>query len=154
MNEDTIKAGILSAYDLVESADQVHLYRSEGKKERVLSPANDVQIDTLSLCLVSSSLTRYSFRIYIYLLSLLKDNRRSIKVHSTELRNKSTDLSKRQVFDEHLEILLSSGLVWRYRSHEFYINPLYAWVGDRALYFDVDRLPFKASPQQQDETND
>jgi len=150
VSEYTIRQGKLNLRTLLGEGEQANLYRTNSENRPIVSGNNLVTIDTGLLMPKILSLPRYSSSIYFYLLTLLQDNREQIRVHNTELRNKSTDITLRQSFDKYLHTLACSGLIFRFRSHEFYVNPLYAWVGDRAQYLDIDRLPFKSLERQQE----
>ena len=142
VTEEQLKRGKMNAFDMSITAGSLGLSRGEG---RMITDNTIISIDATLLMPKIGVLPRYSSAIYFYLLSNLKDNRKAIKIHNTRIRNAATNLTVRKTFETHLTTLLESGLVFRFNSHEFYINPLYAWVGDRSQYFDIDRLPFKAS---------
>lgn len=148
--EQQVKTGKINVFDVLPNNTEHTISRTI---DGLLDLGTRVGIDYIQLMPVLPSLPRYSLQIYIYLASLLQDNRRAIIIHSTELRNKSTDISKRETFTVYLDILTERGLIFRFRSHEFYINPLYLWTGERSQYFDIDRLPFKSiTDPSQDET--
>ena len=137
ITEYDLKKGKIGSFNMLKSPG---LYRSEhglGTENRI------VNIDTDNLAPILAVMRRYACATYFQLLTELKDNRKAVYYHQTDLRNDATDVKARSTFDEYLEELCKSGLVFRFRSHQFYINPLYAWVGDRSQYFDIDRLPFK-----------
>lgn len=133
ITEKEVKAGKIDIFDAL--SNDLH--------SRILEE-NRVHIDTVLISPVLSSLPRYSIGIYFYLLTLLKSNREPILMHSTQLKVNSTDITKRQTFEQYFELLSGSGLIFRFRSHEYYINPVYAWTGERQDYFNADYLPYKA----------
>lgn len=149
VTEEQVKNGKINSFDLLNGADSLGLFNNE---HGLVTDNTIVHIDTTLFYPKISILRRYSCSIYFYLLTLLKDNRQPIKIHNTMLRNESTNITIRNTFDNYLLELLQSGIIFRFKSHEFYINPLFAWVGDRSRYFDVDRMPFKPSDVCADET--
>lgn len=144
ITEEQLKNGTINAYSLLPKGEIPKMRRVSAPKDGVKDQSKIVSIDSEQIWPVLARLPRYSNTIYFYLVNLLEDNRRAVVIHQTELRNKSTDIAQRRSFELQLDILIASGLIFRFRSHEFYINPLYAWVGDRSQYFDADRLPFLA----------
>lgn len=149
VTEEQLKKGKINVFDLSNGLSSVELFRNE---HGITTDSNVVQVDTLQICPIISVLRRYTTSIYFHLLKELKDNRRAVLYNQTKLRNDATNIGSRVTFNEYLEELCESGLVFRFKSHEFYINPLFAWVGDRSRYFDVDRMPFKPSDVCTDES--
>ena len=142
--EKQVKRGKINVFDHLDSTTPPTLMQEYGEMGdflRVADASRAVVIDSIALFAKVSQMQRYSTAIYLHLLTLLEDNRQPIRIHNTQLRNAATNLTRRITFEPYLNALIDSGLVFRYRSHEFYINPMYAWVGDRAQYFDADYLP-------------
>ncbi len=102
---------------------------------------NTVQIDSARLMLVFANIRAKDFKYYFYMLSLLERNDKPVKVVINDMRVILKDRLREQT-SQGVNRLVAVGLLLRVESKQslFFINPVYAWRGNRFDYLDLSEL--------------
>lgn len=107
-----------------------------------------VQLDIQALLPIVVRLPETAFRTYMYLLSLLNDNRYIIRAKRADIRENIGNPQMRWIAFA-LHRLEQVGLIFRAKSrknpnaksqYSFIINPVFAWVGDQRDYLDLSGI--------------
>lgn len=104
---------------------------------------SQVTIDTKTLYDTVKGITPVAYRIYMSLLTRLERNDLPCVASIADLKSEFNHLKKSTKVFLAMKELESVRLVFRTKGkyNDFYINPLFAWTGDRRQYFDESTLP-------------
>ena len=100
-----------------------------------------INIDPLLLYSRLGDIDKGALRVYFFLLSRLISNHKPIKVHSSTIKLATLKGMRRERFHQYKTQLIDQGLITCPELHTYYINPLFAWIGDSGSMFDPKYLP-------------
>lgn len=106
-----------------------------------------VNMDIVAIYPIAVRLPETAYKVYLFLLSKLNDNRFAVKARTSEV-TQATGIKARWVYFG-LNRLEQTGLIFRAMSsknpqnrskYSFIINPVFAWVGDQRDYLDLSGI--------------
>jgi len=107
-----------------------------------LNPSN-IHFNATLLFEMSIRITAVAMRVYMALLKRMVSNDIPITCYSSVFRTDIKDPQKSKKVNWALQELEREKMILRNKDNltTYYINPLFAWTGDRTRYFDPSTLP-------------
>jgi len=107
-----------------------------------LMPSN-IHFERTLLFEMSLCITPVAMRVYMALLKRMISNDVPVKCYASYFRDEIGDFKKSKKANVALQELEREKMILRQVGHltTYYINPLFAWTGDRTRYFDPSTLP-------------
>lgn len=144
--------GLVNLFDYYSNQIHPPVYRTEIEcVEQIVDDTNTLQIDQDTLYNVLFGCNRFSIKMFFYLCHRMTNNRMPITVKSSEIRLQALRTSSRAIFCRSKSELIRAGLITSTGKHTYYVNPAYAWKGDRKQYIDLDNIPYFTEKPKRDE---
>lgn len=105
--------------------------------------SSGINFDAHNLFELTVRVTPVAIRVYMALLTRLICNDKPVYCTVNTLKADINDSKKSKSVERSIKELEREKAIFRqrYDYNNFYINPLFAWTGDRVSYFDASTLP-------------
>lgn len=124
-------------------------FRLETETKSVYVPNRKaINIDIVALFPIAVRLPETAYRVYMYLLSRLNENRYPVRARQAEIKL-AVNVKQERWIAFALHRLEQTGLIFKAESvyspgsrslYSYVINPVFAWVGDQRDYLDLSGI--------------